>query len=618
MIKKFSPLIATLLLAAAVSQLFGGSFAAAQTPTIMKPLPSEAVVNQIFDCGWMLVSSDEQSDAQRRAAQAYQELPLKENTRSNIPEYLGKVRAFGTDFEMLRGGGTMGGGYMELQSRQSSYESVLRYFASQKRPAVLVSDPFAPGGDKTAEGVKSAASGSRSWMRTEVGPDVTVNFIVLDKFGGLDATKTAPGITVMCFSEKTSAENAKKLGVIPLTEIQAVLKTGETKPTTWADSIIASGSMQRLRLLAAYSQLTSQQINALLVAADREVVGQMIINKAVLLTPQQLDALANNPEHIDSLALHRFAQLDAPQSAKVMARVSAQTKDMLILRKRDAQADARLMQIISVGNQQTIIAAVSQYGMPSQQHIDRLLSSPDALLRRAAILNIKFAPTPEQLLRIFNDTDAGVRIGMLRRDDVTLSPSLILLAIDHPDKNVQTAYQGRLDYVATTAEIETGLSDADAPKRRGWLMRKNITLTQAQVDRAFNARDTRSFVAARQDIKLTAEQIERCITDDDYSVRDTCVRRPDFEVNPARFVTLMRDKNPNIPETLARESKKRNVDLAPFVDQALAAGDVELVIAISKTRALDITDAQFKAAVALNVPAVRTAFCRREQAKCGS
>ncbi len=535
-----------------------------------------------------------------------------------MPDFTGQIRALGTNFEFLSGGGAMTGGFMELQGTKSSLDAVLRYFSSQNRAVKQVPNPFATDGKDATKDIKNTAQGSRSWMRSDVGPDLTVNYVVLDKFGGLDESKTAPGVSVLCLSEATNDENTRKLGLVPLAEIEATLRGNEAKPVSWADGIIASKSLKRMRLLATYMQLTAPQISALLATADRTVVAQLITNKSLLFTSAQLDALIKNPEHVDSVALNRQAQFSAAQNAAVLARGSQQTKDWLVLRKRDGQAEARLMQIIEQGNQQAIMGALSQFGPPSEQHIDRLMQSRDVELRRAVTMNIKFTPTSAQLGQILNDPDATVRIGILRRDDVTIPAALVSLGINHPDPKVQFWYSMRKDYVATASEIETGLTQGDAPARRGWLMRKNITLTQTQIHRAFDSRDTRSFVAARPDVKLSAAQIERCIVDDDYSVRDTCVRRADFEINPARFATLMRDTNPNIPETLARESKNRNVDLAPFVNQALASSSVDLAVAIGKTRALDVTDAQLKAGISSGDQAIRRAFCRREQAKCGA
>lgn len=618
MMREFAPSFLALLMAAAASQLLVGNNAVAQTPVLIKALPSEAIVNQAFDCSWMLVPEAEQSAAQRNSAKAFKQLPLVKNKRTNMPDFKGQIRALGTNFEYLSGGGTMGGGFMELQGTKSSLDAVLRYFATQNRAVKQVPNPFAASGNNQTKDTKNTAQGSRSWMLSEVGPDLTLNFIVLDKFGGLDESRAAPGVSVLCFSEITNDENIKKLGLVPLAEIEAALTSNEAKPAAWADGIIASKSLMRMRRLATHLRLTAPQISALLASADRDVVAQLIANKSVLFTPAQLDALIKSPDHVDSVALNRQPQLSAAQNTAVSARASQQTKDWLVLRKRDSQAAARLMQIIDQGNQQTIMGALFQFGIPSEQHVDRLLQSRDVELRRALTMNIKFTPTPPQLEQILNDPDATVRIGLLRRDDVAIPAALVSLGINHPDKQLQFWYAARKDYVPGAAEVETGLTSIDVPERRGWLMRKNITLTQTQIDRAFASRDTRSFVAARPDVKLSAEQIEDCITDDDYTVRDTCVRRADFEINPERFAKLMRDTNPNIPETLARESKNRKVDLTPFVNQALASGSEDLAVAIGKTRALDITDAQLKAGISSSDQAIRRAFCRREQARCGA
>lgn len=585
-------------LTVAVCCAFSAAHAQAQ------PNLSETDFNHIFDCGWIMQADKDGSTKQSSAALAYDKLQFVDDLVSGMPFYKKPIRALGTQFDLLSVAGAQGGAYLSLQGARASQDAVLKHFAAQNRPFALATVPEAP-----------SQSSERRWMRTEVGPDYTLIFIVQDSVGEFEAVKRTPGASAYCLVGETSAKDAQALGLETIREVQRVIDSNAAKPPAWGNAIIASGSKQRMRILAGYARLTAEQISGLLAAQDDAVTRVLITSSNTKLSTSQLDTLIANPDWVSAVALARLGQLSPAQRSQVTALISPAASDILTLREPGAAADALLMRIIDQGNTQAVLNALREHARPNSDHINRILASNSAELRREFTLNIKFKPTPAQIEYIMNDPDPGVRIGLLRRKDVAIPDALISKGVNHPDKNLQFWYLANGSYKPTPAEIEIGLTDLDTPTRRGWLLREKITLTQAQINRSFDDKQTRWMVVRRADMKLSAEQVDRCITSDDYQVRSTCVERADFELTQARFTTLMSDPNPNIPRSLVRESKKRGLNLVPFVVTAFEQGYPAVLIGMAKAD-FPFTDAQLMAGSKFADPNVQSVFCRLPNQQC--
>jgi hypothetical protein len=571
----------------------------------VQPNLSATDFNRIFDCAWVMQAGSDGITKRSAAALAYDKLQFVDNPVNGIPFYKKPIRALGTQFDQLSVSGMQGGAYVSLQGAQASQDAVLKHFAAQNRPFALATGPEAP-----------TQSGMRRWIRTEVGPDYTLVLFVQDGVGELEEVKRAPGVSAYCLVGETSAKDAQALGLEPISEVQRVVDTNTAKPPAWGNAIIASGSKRRMPILASYAQLTAEQISSLLAARDDAVTQVLIASENTALSASQLDALiAANPTWASAVALARLGQLSPAQRSRVMALISTDVRDILTLREAGAAADALLMRLIDQGDTQAALNAFRQHGQPNNDHIDRVLSSKSAELRREFTLNIKFKPTPAQIERILNDPDPGVRIGLLRRKDVAIPDALISQGINHPDKNLQFWYQSKEGYNPTPAEIEIGLTSLDTPTRRGWLLRENIPLTQSQINRAFDDQQTRWALVRRANIKLSAEQVDRCLQTDDYQVRSTCVARADFELTASRFSALMVDANPNIPRGLIQESKKRGLDLTPFVAAAFQQGYPPVLIGMAKAN-MPFTNAQLLAGSQATDRDVQTVFCRLPGQQC--
>ena len=570
----------------------------------VQPNLSETEFNRIFDCGWVMQVGSDGRTMRSPAALAYDKLQFVDNPVNGIPFYKKPIRALGTQFDLLSVAGAQGGVYLSLQGARASQDAVLKHFAAQNRPFALAAGPEAP-----------SQSSARRWTRTEVGPDYTLVFFVQDGVGEFEEVKRTPGASAYCLVGETSAEDAQALGLESISEVQRVVDTNTAKPPAWGNAIIASGSKRRMPILASYAQLTDEQISGLLATQDDVVTRVLITSVNTKLSVSQLDALIANPDWVSAVALARLGQLSPAQRSQVTALISPAASDILTLREPGAAADALLMRIIDQGNTQAVLNALREHARPNSDHIDRILASNSAELRREFTLNIKFKPTPAQIERILNDSDPGVRIGLPRRKDVAIPDALISQGVNHPDKNLQFWYLANEGYKPTPAEIEIGLTNLDTPTRRGWLQRENIPLTQTQINRAFDDQQTRWTVVRRANIKLSAEQLDRCLQTDDYQVRSACVARADFELTPSRFTALMSDANPNIPRDLIRESKKRGLDLTPFVAAAFQQGYPPVLIGMAKAN-MPFTDAQLIAGSKATDRDVQTVFCRLPGQQC--
>ena len=568
-----------------------------------QPDLTEAEFNRIFNCDWIMQSEQERSAAQTATVLAYSKLQLI-NDSSNFSVYKKSFRALGTLFDSLSVAGAEGGAYLSLQGAQASLESILKHFAAQNLPFALAIGADAP-----------TQSGMRRWMRTKVGPDNTLVLMVQEGVGEFEDDKRTPGASAYCVVGETSAKDAQALGLEPIYEVQRVIDNNVAKPPAWGNAIIASASKRRMRILASYTQLTPDQVSGLLAARDGAVTRVLIESFNTKLSATELDTLISNPAYASAVALTRLGQLSAEQRRKIMTLISPATRDILTLREPSAAADALLIRIIDQNDTQAVLNAFRQHTQPNNEHINRILASPSAELRREFTLSIKFSPTRAQIERIMNDPDPGVRIGLLRRKDVAIPDALISKGVNHLDKSLQFWYLANGSYKPTPSEIEIGLTNLDVPRRRGWLLRDKITLTQAQINRAFDDKQTRWAVVRRADLKLSDEQVDRCITSDDYQVRSTCVERADFELTQARFTTLMSDSNPNIPLSLIRESKKRGLDLVPFVSTAFKQGYPAVLIGMAKAD-LPFTDAQLMAGSKFADPNVQSVFCRLPNQQC--
>lgn len=384
---------------------------------------SEGQFNRIFICDWIMLPESERDASQAAAAQAFSKFKFIDDPRTNIPAYKDNFRALGTQFDLLSVAGMDGAGYLSMQGAQASREAMLKYFAGQNRPLSLTTGAIAP-----------SQNSALRWMRNEVSPDYTLTLFVQDGAGEFEVSERSLGASAYCMHGETSAEDALKLGLEPISEVGRVVDANVDKPPTWGNAIIASGSMRRMRMLARYKQLTPDQASGLLRRKDSEVTRILIENFNIRLSSSELDSLIADPVWVSSVALTRFDMLNAIQRRKVMGSISPAVRDTLALRVPGAASDALLMRLIDEGNPQTVLNALRQHNQPNSEHIDRVLASPSVELRREFTLSDKFMPTAAQIERIMADPDPGVRIGLLRRKDVKIPDQLILKGIDHPDK----------------------------------------------------------------------------------------------------------------------------------------------------------------------------------------
>lgn len=231
-----------------------------------------------------------------------------------------------------------------------------------------------------------------------------------------------------------------------------------------------------------------------------------------------------------------------------------------------------------------------------------------------------YAPpyTPEQIDRILASDDPDHHIWLVRNRDFRLTRAQYERGVMHPNEKVSFWYRVRDDHTPSPQMIEEALTSPDRHTRYLWLMQSRIRLTPAQVARALEEPDesTRRAAYARKEVMLTPVQLDACLREADYLTREVCVKRPELTLTQERFENIVGHSNRNLFRGYLDARKGQNIDLAPYVRQAMLTASDETLLRMAKLKELTITADDVRTVRDTRGRQVQAAYCRRVPEAC--
>jgi len=400
------------------------------------------------------------------------------------------------------------------------------------------------------------------------------------------------------------------------TRLKGLLELYKNK-TRLSDDIVNRIMADRSRpvrlSITRYVYLSDRQIHELLKSGDRGAVWGLLQNPAFDL----------NDEHVtDILQLHvpeldrkiaQSATLSREQIQQLAAAADPETRLWIAYRYKVGSLTDSFAPLISSGNKHGVFQILSSLKPIPGQIVDMVLGHPDAELRTRLTMDGNFTPTPAQVERILRDPVPDVRIGLLRRRDVSISPQLLNEGINDHNENLAFWYRNHRDFLPTAEQTEEALSSPDIMKRRSYALMDKIKVSPAQIERGLKDPDdvVRGAFTGRKDITLTPAQLDRCTTDAAFSVRENCVERADYHMTQSRFEHILFDKNPNILFVFTGKYKEKTIDLKEFIARTLTDGSPEVQIALARNRGIKLDNAQMQAGLQSPNAKVQAAFEER-------
>ncbi len=252
-------------------------------------------------------------------------------------------------------------------------------------------------------------------------------------------------------------------------------------------------------------------------------------------------------------------------------------------------------------------------GLPPET-ATRLLREAPVAVRERLTMEAWWLPryNAEQIALVLTDPAPLVRIGLLRRRDIALPAEQINAGLLHEDEKLASWYRGRPEARPTPAQAAAGLAHPNPVVRRGWTSQLAASFDAAQLAQALSDSDqsVRWLALREARLPLSDTQLDRCLTDPAFVVRERCVSRREFVLTQTRFETLLADRNPNVLRAV-RGPDGRAPDWAPFIWATLREGPPAARELLARQRAFPLLPEQLAAGRLDAVDAVREAFEQR-------
>lgn len=557
-----------------------------------------AAVATLMLCDWNEATWDPNSTSTLGSGIRY----LKK-LRSGDAQITGSFSALGTVFEDIS---VANGAAFISWSRQGSFDAVARVLRERGYVFKPASVPVAQNQD--VEGLTAVTYASQMQRTLYLLPGRMMLPPDPEKSGG---------VTLICTSSTVSDDAyLEATGIPSVRAITRVVEKGEKRPTEWASNILNKGDLESHAALARYRWLDAEQVNRLLALKNLAGVDHNLLwNKGVSLSEAQIDSLLAQRDQglYRDILLARYASLTPMQRDRLVA--DPLSAEEATLRVGDARALAILKTIL-----QTKSLERFQYAMKfltlSEDAVDIILGEGSDKMRASLAMESKFTYTPQQIDRMLSDHVDAVRIGVLRRKDISITYEQYLAGLNSSaDDTLTFWYVSRKEHMPTPEIVERDLARGDQPRRRRWASDTRLTLTDAQVKRGLGDAILRPILIKRSDIKLTDLQMDECTWDSDVSVRFACVGRPDYVMTQRRFESIVTDENPNVFNTYIRR-KQAPVDLTPFVRKTLLDMKVDVFVAAASNKEISLPDDLVRQAAELGYSSVRKAACARKPDVC--
>ena len=296
------------------------------------------------------------------------------------------------------------------------------------------------------------------------------------------------GLTISCTGKELSSEEVgQRYGIPSHWDIQKIAREKKQMPSEWADRIIASGFAEPMTALADYLYLTPLQVDQILKSDTAGLGVRFVVNAEQKLTEEQIDNLIES-KHTDVIRVmvqRRFSQLSEAHKVKLHADPIGSHYLQLRTSKSYALADLkRQLTAETSSNIRPNLYDLNAAGQLQGRVADYLLLHPRGAVRQHFTMDYPVPLTVDQIEIALKDTIPGVRIGVLRRSDLSITRAQYDAGINHPDKDLRFWYGQRKEHLPTAEQLESGLTDIDGPTKRGWVLDKRISLTESQIQRA--------------------------------------------------------------------------------------------------------------------------------------
>jgi hypothetical protein len=439
---------------------------------------------------------------------------------------------------------------------------------------------------------------------------------LMQGIGGKDRLEPG-GATLLCIAGKPSNADVERVyGTPSLTDLQSVLRGGEKRDKAWYDNIIDKGQPVLQEAVAGYTGLEAGQVQRLLALRNENVAATLLHNEGVQLSVAQIDALIalRQPRVLYILSTSKAFRNLTPEQQAALRSIDATRQDA-VLRSGGPQAVALLRSLIQSGKEDSLHYFVWTDPM-SPEMVDSILQLGTPALRSHLAMNSQFMYSPAQIERMLTDPVRDVVVGVLRRNEIDITREQYDRGIDTAPPDVAFWYRSKDRFVPTPAQIEAGLTAAEASTRRGWAMDLRYTPTPAQTRRAMQDDAIVTSFLGRRDVIISDAEFEACTTATDVGVRFACVSRPDYPLTQARFEAIASDWNSNVLRFFLERKGVERPDLDPFIRQALVSAKVDVLLSMAANSALPLEPAHFELASRSPHEKVRQAFCRRQSKPC--
>lgn len=238
-----------------------------------------------------------------------------------------------------------------------------------------------------------------------------------------------------------------------------------------------------------------------------------------------------------------------------------------------------------------VSSAVAQKLLPSQLNL--MLQESDASVRLAILKNKEIYLSEQQIFATLEFADANelkallvrlpegglqklrshklaaVRAAAYELDADTIAPEQLDLGFSDKEKQVRLAVMKRSDFVPSVTQFIEAVDSGDEDEEQAILEK----LRAEHIPIAITHRSSRVRRAAYADeqIQLSAAQVERGIHDPNIDVVRTLVDRKNFHPSLTQFISLTARKDPSISLALER---KMNGDL---LNEILSSNDLDVI-----------------------------------------
>ena len=171
---------------------------------------------------------------------------------------------------------------------------------------------------------------------------------------------------------------------------------------------------------------------------------------------------------------------------------------------------------------------------PTFKELECKLTSWHWETRWSAIYGRKWKLTPKQIDRAQRDWRRMVRFAIAKRFDLDLTPKQIEKGLTDKDDSVREIYAYRSDYSLSPEQIERWLTDKSGSIKLSIASRREVrgVLTAVQIERGLTDDNycVRWHFAEIADFSPSANQIERGLTDESEEVRLAFAKREDVRL----------------------------------------------------------------------------------------